>query len=538
MYASLNRKSVSPKYEFYQREPVSNLKELVDRNASLFGDKDVLIWSKENKELHKSYIELKHDVYALSIYLDQLPITKKHFSIIGNSCYEWILSYLGIVAGGNVVVPIDKELSADSIAKLLTSSDVACVIYDDEYKNVIASIKIQNPTIQYYIPFSSVSNICAKSAPDSKIELTEPDRNKMAAILFTSGTTGDSKGVMLSHKNITTDIRCGCAAIDLSPQDRLLSVLPIHHTYEFTCGILSMMYFGTTIYLNKHLKDINKNLLKHKPTTMMIVPLFAESLYKKIWTEAKKKGKTKTLQRAMKVSDFLLKCGIDIRRKLFADVHAAFGGALKTFVSGGAPLSQELISNYASFGIYLIQGYGITECSPLVAVNTDKWRKMDSVGKKVLDTEIKISDGEICVKGDIVMMGYYADEKETKATFDGEWFKTGDLGYMDDDDFLYITGRKKNLIILANGKNVSPEELENLLSGINGILEVIVSGDDNALMAEIFPDYAVENIETAIRADIQKLNLTLPSYKRIGKVKFRDIEFEKTTAKKIKRKYS
>ena len=537
MFAMSNQKPTAFKYEFYEREPIKNIKELVDRSASLFGEKEAFVWSRENEEKHKNYTDLRQDVYTLSTYFNRLPVSKKHFAIVGNSCYEWILSYLGIVVGGNVVVPIDKELSVNSISKLLSTSDAECLLYDDEYEHLAVALKEQNPSISHFIRFSALLDLCQQNAFPAETELPEPDAQKMSIILFTSGTTGDSKGVMLSHKNIAADIICGCAAIDLTPEDRLLSVLPIHHTYELTCGILSMMYFGTTIYFNKQLKEVSKNLVKYKPTTMMIVPLFAENLYKKIWAEAKKKGKTKTLQRAIKVSDFLLKFGVDVRRKLFSDVHASFGGALRTFVCGGAPLSPALISNYASFGIYLIEGYGITECSPLVAVNTDKWRKFNSVGKKVLNTEIKIDEGEICVKGDIVMLGYYKNEEETKAAFNGEWFRTGDLGYMDEDGFVYITGRKKNLIILANGKNVSPEELEAQLQNIDGILEVVVYGDSNAVMAEIYPDYEKENVEAAIREDIKTMNSALPSYKQIGKVKFRDTDFEKTTAKKIKRNY-
>ena len=538
MFAMPSRNPAASKYEFYERDSISSLKELVDRDASLYGEKEVFVWTRENKEQQKSYAELKKDVYTLAVYFNQLPLSKKHFAIVGNSCYEWILSYLSVVIGGNVVIPIDKELSADGIAKLISSGDVDGLLFDDEYEHLAVSLQEKNQCISQCIRFSTILEHCQQQPLPEDTALPEQNVDKMSIILYTSGTTGDSKGVMLSQKNIAADIIGGCAAIDLSSKDRLLSILPIHHTYELTCGILSMMYFGTTIYFNRQLKDVSKNLVKYKPTTMMIVPLFAENLYKKIWSEAKKKGKTKTLQRAIKISDFLLKCGIDVRRKLFADVHASFGGELRTFVCGGAPLSPTLIKNYSSLGIYLIEGYGITECSPLVAVNTDKWRKMNSVGKKVLNTEIKIVDGEICVKSDIVMLGYYKNEAETAASFDGEWFKTGDLGYIDEDDFLFITGRKKNLIILSNGKNVSPEELETQLGKIEGVLEVIVCGDGNAVMAEIYPDYTLENVESTIRECIKEMNSTQPSYKQIGKIKFRDTDFEKTTSKKIKRNYN
>ena len=366
-----------------------------------------------------------------------------------------------------------------------------------------------------------------------------PQKEDVAEIVFTSGTTGKSKGCMITHGNLARNAMNGKSFVYLTPQDSALSILPINHALEIAAGIMTPFSSGVTICINDSLKYLAKNLKIYKPTAMVVVPLVMETLHKNIWREIEKQKKTTKVKFAMKVAWFLYQCHIDVRRKMFSQILEQLGGGLRVLVVGGAYIEPELIKAFETWGITVVQGYGITECAPVISCNTDRCRKFDSVGKVVTGSEVKIVEDEIWVKGPIVMNGYYKNHEATAEAMEDEWFKTGDLGYLDEDNYLYITGRKKNLTILPNGENVSPEELEQKIMRIPYVKEVVVSEKEGMIQAEVFLDKELEEkAEQKIHEDILVLNKSLPNYKKIGKVEVREQEFEKTTTRKIKRNIS
>ncbi len=383
------------------------------------------------------------------------------------------------------------------------------------------------------------------------------DQEKMSIMLFTSGTTGTSKCVMLSEKNIVSAINAACTSVDFCPDDVLLSVLPIHHTYESTC-MLSGINYGVEVCINDSIKNVLKNLKLFKPTGITLVPLFLNTFYKRIWDEAKKKGKDDMLRRGIAVASVTKKVGLDISQNLFKDVVGAFGGRLKKIVCGGAALDPTLVKSFAVFGITVVEGYGITECSPLISVSPYFKQKNGSVGPSVPCCTVMIDNptldddghyiGEILVKGDNVMLGYYNNEEATKEVFtDDGWFRTGDIGYMDSDNYIYITGRKKNVIVLNNGKNVFPEELEEYLEKIDIISECVVVGRTNketgevVLTAVVYPAFDllpgkdISEVAAEVKTEIAKVNKIVAGFKQIRNVEIRKTEFEKTSSRKIKR---
>lgn len=549
-------------YPFYDVPQLDNLKELVDYCARRYSGKTAFKVKNGKAVIEYSYDDIQRDTLACGRLIHSLGIDGKHIAIVGATSYEWIITYLGCVNTGSVIVPIDKELSLEGICDLLVRSKAVCLAFDKHLEKHIEQISQKVPQIKHFIAlhhnedigntlsfWHNINKAYAYTASPSHV--ITPDR--MAAILFTSGTTGNSKGVMLSHHNIVSSTLAGAAIVCLDSEQVALSILPIHHTFEFGMGILCVMLFGATICINDSLKNLSRNFRLFQPTMLVAVPLVLETMYKQIWFEAERKGKAKTLALMIKVSNLLLKIGIDVRRRLFSEVLAAFGGRLRVIFYGGAYSSPELIEQFNAFGITLIQGYGITECSPLVAGNPDRQIKAASVGKVAYCCKAKIDqpdengEGEILVAGPNVMLGYYNNLAATAEAFTEEWFRTGDLGRLDSDNFLYITGRKKNLIVLKNGKNVSPEEIEGYFQTIPYIKELVVyakestSGDELALLAEIYPDQEVAaamsdaDFKQKLTADIEAVNRKLPFYKQISDFILRDTEFEKTTTKKIKR---
>ena len=513
-------------YELNETPHIENLKELVKLRTQM-PNKIAFQYKKRKEIINVTAMQFKNEIEYLGTYLYNCGLKDSKAALIGENSYQWILSYFAVVTGGNVIVPIDKELSNEDIAGLIKQSGANALIYADTYSDVAKEhghLKLFNmKEFEAYI--SAGKNLIDrgdKSFVDYKI-----DNRKLCSIIYTSGTTGRPKGVMLCQKNFAADIISSCENVYIAGTSML--TLPLHHTFAFSTSVLSMLLKGVTIPINSSLRNFKQDLKDFKPQNMFLVPLYVETMYKNIWAAADEQGKTRLLKIMFKISNILRKTGIDIRRKIFKSVLDVFGGELDLIVSGGAPINEKYIKFFDDLGITVLNGYGITECSPVVAVNRNRCPVSGSAGLILSCNQIKEKDGEILVKGDNVMLGYYEDEQETNEAFDGEWFKTGDLGYVK-DNYLFITGRKKNLIILSNGKNVSPEELEEKIQQIENVIEVLVYAQNDKVTAEIYAERTAE-----IKNQINELNKTLPIYKQIQNVKFRAAEFDKTTTKKIKR---
>lgn len=507
---------------------MTDFKEIIDFAVKTYGEKTAFRYNGSDGIVEKSYVKFKSDVYAFGTYLYSLGIKDKHIGLIGENSYEWVVAYFATVCGGNVIVPIDKELKAPDVCELLDRSDSEVFIHSGKFSDTAKEAENKICLcLDDFEEFVKKGNELISSG-NNEFSDYKIDCEKLSTIIYTSGTTGKPKGVMLSQKGLSVDAVTACDYAVLLGGN--LTALPLHHSFAFTACVLAAIIQGVDVFINKSLKDLFKDLNTAKPYHFLAVPMMLEAIYKKINKSIDKQGKRKLINRVIKLNKFLLKLGIDMRHVFFKQIREPFGGNLELLVTGGAPANPATLQGLVDLGFVVLNGYGISECSPIVAVNPTSDSRVATVGKVSRGCELKIVDGEVCVKGDIVMLGYYKDDAATAAAFDGEWFKTGDIGSIDDDGYLTIDGRKKNLIILSNGKNVSPEELEILISDIENVVEVIVYGEDNLIAAEIYAED-----KTGIEDGINALNETLPSYKRINRVKFRDTEFEKTTTKKIKR---
>lgn len=510
-------------YPLNPQPNLTNFKQLVDINANAYPQDVAFQFQRSKQMITITYQEFRDDIQTLGSYFFKGDYPKAKIAVLGENSYEWILTYFSAVMSNNIIVPIDKELPNDDIAYLLDFSGAELLVYADSYSD-IADAMLQGGHIKAALPMKEFPEILKVPA---KLEIPT-DESDLCAIIFTSGTTGKPKGVMLSQKNMVVDAVSGCKNVYFSGPSLL--TLPLHHTFAFTAGVLVMLVYHVPIYINKSLRTFQSDMQLFCPQNMFLVPLYVETMYKNIWKTAKEQGKDKLLKQMIMLSNFLRKFGIDLRRKIFKSVLDNFGGNLSLLVSGGAAIRQEYIDGLDDIGILVLNGYGITECAPVVAVNRNKAYKPNSIGLSLICNEIKIEDDELCVRGENVMLGYYQAPSATQAALVDGWFKTGDLGYIDEDGFIYITGRKKNLIILSNGKNVSPEELEEKILNIPNVEEVVVVAQNETITAEIFSADCA-GIQEAITA----LNKDMPPYKRIQRVVFRDTPFEKTTTKKIKR---
>ncbi|MDR0493090.1 MAG: AMP-binding protein [Nitrososphaerota archaeon] len=534
-------------YPLYMAESMRHLKELINFTAEKYGDMPAFTYERKKERFSVSYRQFKSDIDALGTGLFYECSGRCTVAVIGENSYEWILSYFSVVNSGNVILPLDKDLSAAEITNLLNDSGAEMLVFSDIYSDIVNRLREDAVNIRRYINMNQVRelvNVGVGIIRDGNRSIADREINagSLAVLLYTSGTTGTPKGVMLSHYNLANDAVAACRHVGIFGSNML--VLPLHHSFGFVSGVCAMILQGSEIFINSSFKNTFSDMIKFKPSNMFLVPLLVETFYKKIWAGAKKQDKDKLLKKMVGISNRLLKIGIDVRRLLFKSVIKSFGGNLKLIVSGGAPLDPRYVEGFRELGISVLNGYGITECSPIVSVNRNGYYRDGSVGLVLPCCEVKIAEpdddghGEIYVRGDITMMGYYKNEQATRDAFDfnGEWFKTGDIGHLDQDGFLFVSGRKKNLIVLSNGKNVYPEEIENELLRIQYIKEVIVYAEDNLITAEVFLD--VENMpdcSTHLDNDILSLNKTLPFYKNIGRTKIRDVEFPKTTTKKIKR---
>ena len=550
-------------YPLHEREALRDLKSVISRCAKMNPGGEAFRYAEDDKDILITYKQFQSDIERLGTALYSLGFSGgSHIAILGENSYQWIVSAFAVTNGSNVMVPIDRDLPPDTIKSLLQKADCCALIYSDDYHEVIAQIKPELDDItfinmrQKYEDILSLDDLMAKgkaliASGDTEFINNEIDSQALSAIFFTSGTTGTNKGVMLTHNSITTNAVDALRLATLKNSNLLL--LPLHHSFGFTGAIVTMLYLQSCICINRSLRNVAEDMRKYKPDGLFLVPLFVEALHKKVWETAEKNGKDKLLRRMISVSNAMLSVGVDLRRKMFASVLAAFGGNLKFVVCGGAFLESRYVEDFRAMGIFVANGYGITECSPIVCVNRNHHFRDGSIGRILPSCEVRIDapdgskEGEILVRGENVMLGYYKDEQSTAAVLKNGWFRTGDIGWIDEDGFMFITGRIKNLIILANGENVHPEELESALGNIPLVQEVIVREDTAAgrnktvIVAEIFPDYdraseqGVGNLHEHFCGAIADFNKTVPSYKHIHRVILRETEFPKTTTKKIKR---
>ena len=522
-----------------------------------------------------TYGELHTMVYECAAGFDAMGLKGKRVAVIGDTSPQWIGTYLAALSAGCIIVPMDKELDVSEICKFLDIVEAKAIIYSKSFNEKFVKAISENQTgVEYFIPVTPAYDNTFDAKVTSFDQVLECGRDRisrvgykfpavesreaMAEMLFTSGTTGTSKCVMLSQKNIFAAVNAACETVCFSPEDVIMSVLPVHHTYELMCLLVAAL-FGMEVCINDSLRHVLKNLQVFKPTGLVLVPLFLNTMYKKIWSEAERTKKDGVLKAALATSKPLLSMGIDVRRKLFKTVLDSFGGRLDHIICGGAKLNPDLIAAFEDFGISVFEGFGITECSPLTNVTPYYNRKYGSIGPSVPCCRCRIADaqpgehgymeGELQIKGDNVMIGYYNNPEATEAAFteDG-WFRTGDVAYKDEEGFVYITGRMKSVIVLENGKNVFPEEIEEYLDEIETIAECVVIGrkakdsDEVVLTVVAYPNFeklpagaTEELIHETIYKQIMQINRRLPSFKQMKALELRSTEFEKTTSKKIKR---
>ncbi len=495
-------------------------------------------------------------VENLGAKLTEMGFGKSHIACVGENSYPWIQTFLTVLMSAGVFVPLDKELPADQIVYLLNDSDSEVVFCSEKYEKILAEHRSELPNIQKIVCFDRTEDdgdflsfeklIAEGSTLDrSAYDALKSDENELKYLVYTSGTTGVAKGVMLSEHNIVCGVYYGLTVSHI--YERGLSVLPYNHTYEAVCELLVSIQAQATVCINDSLRHVLKNIQLYQPAHIYLVPAFSDLFYDKIHASVRKAGKEKAFRFAVRLSNLLRKVGIDLRRMLFKDIHAQFGGKLRRIICGGAPIRPEVGKFFDEIGIILTGGYGITECSPLVSVNEDdKTNNFSSAGHRLACLEWRIDNpteegiGEICVKGDVVMLGYYKRPDLTAEAIRDGWFYTGDYGYITKKDEIVITGRKKNIIIMSNGKNIYPEELELKIQKLPYVTEVVVSGiknehgEDTGLAAEIY--IADETIPHGnIPEDINNALADLPSYKRISRISYRSEPFAKTTTNKIKR---
>ncbi len=551
-----------------------NLKEMIKNSAEKFGEEPAFLRDGKGLEDSKkvTYKEFYHEINSLGTALVEMGLKGKRIAVIGENRYEWELSYLAVAIGTGIIVPLDKALPENEIESLIIRSEVEAIFYSSKYDECMAKIqKKGNTKLKYFISMDLEKNdfnkYSLKEITEKGKELLEKgnrefldskiNNEEMSIMLFTSGTTNQSKAVMLSQKNICTNVRDIRNVFELDETDRFLSFLPLHHTFECTVGFLYPLSIGGTIIFSKGVRHIADELKNFKITAMICVPVVFEKMYDKLMKTIEEKGKMATVKKGIKLSNCLLKVGIDIRKKLFKEIHDNLGGCLRVMVAGGAALSPEKEKGFWDLGFNVLQGYGLTETSPVIAAELTKQKRLGSIGKKFPSVEVKIDNpdkngvGELLAKGDSVMLGYYNNEEANKDVFteDG-WFRTGDLAKIDKNGYLYISGRKKFVIVLKNGKNVYPEEIESLLEKSELIKECMVFGmpardGDVTLSVEVcydkdyikkqFGEISEEEIKEKIWNWVKEVNKTMPKYKYVKKLVLTDEDLVKTTTLKIKR---
>ncbi len=566
-------------YPIYKTTFIDDMRSLVEEAAQNFPDSTAISYKERpsDKEVKTvSFPQWRDDVRNLGTALISKGLREENIAIVGENTYGWCCSFFAVMAIGSVTVPVDKELPIEDIDGIITTTGCKAVIYgktaEEKIKELLQKGGLKSAELLVSIEertsidkstatgktLTSLAEMEAEGAElykngDNSYYDYKIDVNKLASIVFTSGTTGKGKGVMLSQANICLDMTLGMYNFDITR--KTLHVLPPHHTFGSTVNYVGHLSQGCEVFISSGLKHVSDEIREQQPTHLILVPAFLEVMNRKIWATARKTGKEGLLKTMMKVSDCLRKVGIDLRKKLFASVLSAFGGKLELVICGGAKLDEEIIKTFDSLGITILNGYGITECAPLISANRNKYRKPGSVGTPILACRVKIDnpdengEGEICVKGPNVMLGYYNNPEATAEVFDKDgFFHTGDYGRLDEEGWIYITGRKKNLIILSNGKNVYPEEIEADLQKVEGVSEVVVYAGESrvqkdkiTIVAEIFPDAelladkGINDLQSYFEDQVKILNAKMPPYKAVKRVKLRDVEFQKNTSRKITR---
>lgn len=554
----------------YDVRKIRDIKDLVNSSAEIYQNKAAYLVKNSMREYEEvSFNQAKKNMDELGTALINLGLKGEKIAVIGENRYEWAISYLAVICGTGIVVPLDRMLPENEIESCLKRGEVTAVIYSDRVKDEIMNISEKLDDVKYFIgmdlkeevgKFKSLELLLKRGRTlldegNRDFLDAEIDVNVVAEILFTSGTTSESKAVMLSHNNLAFNIMNQCSMLYIDDKDIFLSILPIHHVYECVCGFLTPFYRGCTVAYCEGLKYIQKNMQEAKVTMMLGVPLIFETMYRKIWKEIEKQGKEKLVKNMIKITNALGPVGKKMKKKVFKSIYDQFGGNIRLFIAGAAAINPEVSKGFKDFGILALQGYGLSECAPIVALNPNTCPKDDAAGLPLFNTDVKIVDknkegvGEIVTKGEHVMLGYYKDEKATKEVMKDGYFYTGDLGYLDEEGYVHITGRKKNVIITKNGKNVYPEEIEGLLNDLPYVKETMVYGkkekNDILLSVQVLVDkdkikeekgdISEEQVKDIIWSEIKKVNEGLVQYKRIKNLELRDKEFEKTTTMKIKR---
>ncbi len=559
-------------YPLYSVPNITSIQEMIIKSARAYSDKTALEDLAESPIPKVSFKELKELIIKFGKALKEIGLNERdHIAVIGENRVQWGITYLTSMTFDFVIVPLDRNLPQSDILNILHESDAKAIVFSNTFKEFLVDKKETLSKLKYLISMDdkiSAGNIYSMTEITEKQNsfldnLPEINPNDMAEIIFTSGSLGRAKGVMLSQKNLSSNLMAMTSMVEITHQDRFLSVLPIHHTYECTCGFLCPLYMGASVHYARSLKTVAEDLQKVKATILLGVPLLYDKMFKKIMKGIKEdKVKSVIVPPLLKITNLIDSFNNDMKSKkaVFKELHERFGGAVRIFIAGGAKPDPKVAKGLREFGFSFIQGYGLTETAPIVALNRLYNFKDEAAGLPLPGVEIKIDNpdsegvGEIFVKGDNVMLGYYKNKQKTDEVFNDGWFMTGDLGYIDKDGFLHISGRKKNVIIAKNGKNVFPEEIEDLLNRSPFIQESLVYGEkdekhDEIIAVQIFADAEAfieysekhnikitpELIESVISEEVRKVNSLLPQYKQIRKTFIRETEFEKTTTQKIKR---